>query len=115
MDKPPVPLPTLDTTLAEYPHVEIPFACGLCPRGGASRLAACVARFGPNATLGELLYRFIRRCPNSPYDLRRKPQKYGRKCAARIEGVDPKAPTYIPSMLVLEIEESIWRKRYLGP
>ncbi|GGC93742.1 hypothetical protein GCM10010994_59420 [Chelatococcus reniformis] len=65
--------------------------------------------------MGEQLYRFIRRWPNSPYDLRRKPQKYGRNCAARIESLDPNAPTYIPSMLVLEIQQSLRGKSYLGP
>ncbi|GGC75982.1 hypothetical protein [Chelatococcus reniformis] len=114
MDKPLDQLPTLDTTLMEFPHAEICFSCALCTRGGPTRVAACAAKFGPNVRLVELLYRFMRRCPHNPYDERRKPRKYGWKCGARIDGLDPTVEPYVPSMLAREIEEAIRRKRYLG-
>lgn len=114
MSKPPDPLPTLETTLLTYPCNVIVFSCPYCRRGGSSKVDACAAKFGRQVTLCELLYRFARGCPRSPYDRRRKPQKYGLKCGARIEGLDPAVTPYIPSMLALEIEEKIRRKRMMG-
>jgi hypothetical protein len=66
---------------------------------GTTRLAACVARFGAAATLGELLRVWRSRCPRNSEARHRKPQKYGLKCIGTIGDLgDPPPPDLPPSL-----------------
>jgi hypothetical protein len=102
--------PKLNTRLLDFPQVTIRFRCSFCPRGGAARLAACAAKYGAETTLGELPYIFIRPCPWQPFSQRRKRQKYGRKCGADIEGLDPDPDDIITHSMIQRVELRLRRR-----
>lgn len=49
--------------LVQYPFVVVRIRCDLCHRSGQSRLARLAAKFGPEATLDEVVERLTRDCP----------------------------------------------------
>jgi hypothetical protein len=91
--------PDEDTTLLHYPWVVIRLRCHYCERLADARLAACVARFGTRATLGELLDRFVAGCAWDPHSVLRKPQKYGHKCGAYCPDIGRSGPPDLPPAL----------------
>lgn len=98
---PPTPeRPTLHTSLREYPWVILRFRCHFCERGGDSRLADCVARYGTKAPLRRLLRIFIAGCPWDPHSERWKPQKYGMKCGAYMPDIGRIGPPDLPPALL---------------
>lgn len=88
--------PDRDTTLLHYPWIVVRFRCHYCERAGDSRLAALAARYGMNATLGDLLSIFVGRCPWNPHSPLRKPQKYGMKCGAYCPDIGRAGPPDLP-------------------
>ena len=49
--------------LVQYPFVIVRIRCDLCRRSGQSRLARLAAKFGPEATLDQVVERLTRDCP----------------------------------------------------
>ncbi len=88
--------PDEDTDLLHYPWVVIRFRCHYCERAADSRLAACVARFGTRATLGQLIDRFVAGCAWDPHSVLRKPQKYGHRCGAYCPDLGRAGPPDLP-------------------
>lgn len=58
------------------------FRCDLCHRSCDAKLAHCVSRFGPGATIDSLLERFSCQCWRHRTDATSRRQKYGMKCTA---------------------------------
>lgn len=98
--------PTKHTTLAEYPYVVVRFRCHACRRGGERRLAILARNHGPGMPVGELLRMFMSNCPWDPYDLTRRPQKYGHRCGAFLPDLNSgRPPDLPPSMTGLTLIE----------
>ncbi|HEV7257725.1 MAG TPA: hypothetical protein VGN82_08080 [Bosea sp. (in: a-proteobacteria)] len=97
-------LPTVDTSLRDYPYVVIRFRCHVCERGGDARLAVLAAKYGSDALLGRLLRVFIGGCPWDPHNPARKPQKYGHRCGGYCPDLlSPRPPDLPPSMTGLTV------------
>lgn len=91
-------MPSKSTDLMPYPWVVIRFRCDYCERWADARLAACAAKFGRFATLGELDM-FVSGCDWAPNNPLRKPQKYGRKCGAFCQDIGRSGPPDYPPFM----------------
>ena len=82
----------------------IRFRCQYCERTEDSRLAACVAKLGTRATVGQLVDRFVTGCAWDPHSALRKPQKYDHKCDAYCPDLGRAGPPdFPPAMRVLRL------------
>ena len=95
------PRPGHHTSLEYWPYVLIRFRCDFCHRGRDAKLALCVARFGPDETIGGLFERFRRQCWRHRTPATGRQQKYGIKCTAEVLDCAGTRPPDVPAGLRL--------------